>query len=676
MEQANRTMHKRTLIGLGIFLLICQLIVTFLNDAVRKAAELYSALPDGNAWFVHDHLATLYLLTPLSTTAMTTVLVMPGILLVLARGIDVRPGELVLKGFGLSFLLHVTTTSAVKLLTGDPVTPLLFTALLAATLLACFGWLVAHSGGDNRALQVFTDTDDRRQLGWLLAIPLLFVCLLLPSILWQELNSDGFEAMEIGRSLTSTLLPAFPNKSGTMGLGIGMVPMAYPVSWFILLTGPLEAATRLPMAIYLMVLFAALLALIEHDAPRRLRPVEEAVVLLALAIYTTTMSFNSGYNNYYTDMSSPAAFETLTIVFMLASGWFLWTGRYTWFLLFTFAGFLARPTVLLFVMLLGAGIALVSEKNRTPPLIMIGVAIGLWVALLAGYEHIYLASISGDSGSGYPAASILYRFQYLTFDDYQRFIYAAAPAGLLPALSLLAYRMHDPLSRCLVIISAGYFLVFYIPAFTSLHHFVPVMIIPVIVLWRLVIRNTVSFFPAAVTGAMALLCLWLSLPKHFQVTTTYSDIGKRMEYQIGKYNGDYPSYRQSIAGTNLFSNYFRADWDVDDPATELVGGDQLLYYASHGKSPGQVIDYMIQPANAAPPAGFTLLARESAGSAWVRDTTILEKDRHNPPPTGYRSDLYDISPETLFFYKGVPAHNYSINLSSLPLLWRLFQKSD
>jgi hypothetical protein len=504
----------------------------------------------------------------------------------------------------------------------------------------------------------------------------LFVILLLPAILWQKLNADGFEAMEIGKSLTSTLLPTFLGKSGTVGLGIGMVPMAYPVSWFILLTGPLEAATRLPMAIYLMVVFAALLALIEHHTPRRLRPMEEAVVLLALAVYTTAMSFSSGYNNYYADISSPAAFETLTIVFILASGWFLWTGRHAWFLLFTVAGFLARPTVLLFVILLGAGIALVSKENRKTPLVMIGVAIGLWVALLAGYEHIYLASVSGDSGTGYPASSILYRFQYLTFNDYHRFIYAAAPAGLLPVISLFAYRLHDPLSRCLVIVSAGYFLVFYIPAFTSLHHFVPVMIIPVIVLWRLLIRHTESFLPTAVTGAVALLCLWFSLPEHFQVTKTYSDIGKRMEYRIGEYNGDYTSYRQSLAGTRLFSHYFRADWDVDDPAKELVGGDQLLYYASRRKSSNQVIDYMIQPANAEPPADFTLLARESTGSAWVRDSMILEKDRHNPPPTGYRSRLYDISPETLFFYKGVPAHNYSINLGSLPLLWRLFKKGD
>jgi len=207
MEQANRTMHKRTLFGLGIFLLICQLIVIFLNDTVRKAVDLYTALPDGNAWFEHDHLATLYLLTPLSVTAMIAVLVMPGILLVLARGIYARPGELVLKGFGLSFLLHVVTTSAIKLFTGDPITPLLFTVLLAATLLACFVWLVARSGEDNRALQVFTDMNDRRHLAWLLAIPFLFVILLLPAILWQELNSDGFEAMEIGRSLTTTLLP-------------------------------------------------------------------------------------------------------------------------------------------------------------------------------------------------------------------------------------------------------------------------------------------------------------------------------------------------------------------------------------------------------------------------------------------------------------------------------------
>lgn len=666
-------MHKRTLFGLGFSLLTSLLIVFFLGDSAgSKAVGFYSPRPGSNAWFAHDHLATFYLLLPLSITAMVVILTMPGILLILAAGKEVRPGALVLKGFGLSFLLLVTTTSIAKLVSGTPITPALFTGILVTTLFACFGWLAGHAGSDNRALQIFSNRDNRRQLGWLLAIPALFVIFMSPAIFWQDLNSDGFEAMEIGHSLMTTLLPAFLNKSGTMGLGIGMVPMAYPINWFLLLTGPLEAATRLPMALYLPVVFAALLALIEHDSPRRLKPVEEACILLALAVYTVAMGFNSGYDNYYTDLSSPAAFETLTIIFILASGYFLWTGKYGWFLLFTVSGFLARPTVLLFVMLLGAAIVLVSRKNRGARLVIIGIAIGLWVVLLAGYEHVYLASISGNSGPGYPGSSILQRFQYLTFDDYHRFIYAAVPAGLLPALSLFAYRLHDPLSRCLAIVSAGYFLVFYVPAFTSLHHFVPVMIIPIIVLWRLVIRHTEKSLPAVITAVTALICLWLSLPEHFHISKTYSGIGERMDYRIGNYNGDYAAYREAIAGVNLISTIFRNDWEIEDPAKELSFGGQILYYASREKLPGQVIDYLVLPAGAPPPSGFTQLASELEGSTWTRDIAILEADRFNPPPTDYRSSLYDISPETLFAYKGVPAHNYNISLSALPLLWRLF----
>ena len=63
----------------------------------------------------------------------------------------------------------------------------------------------------------------------------------------------------------------------------------------------------------------------------------------------TAISFNSGYDNYFTDMSSPPAFETLTILLIIGSGYFFWTGMRRWFLLFTVLGFLARPTILLIV---------------------------------------------------------------------------------------------------------------------------------------------------------------------------------------------------------------------------------------------------------------------------------------------------------------------------------------
>jgi hypothetical protein len=666
-------MQKRTLVNLGIFLLVCLLTAIFLDDTASRAARLYDAQPAPVGWYATTRLATLYLLTPLVITAITASLMMPGVLLLLSARRQMHVGELLLKAFGLSFLAHVVTLSTLKAFTDGPVSGTQFEAALATLLCASYVWLLIRSGKDNPALAIFSDHVSRRRLIWFIAIPALFTAALLPSIFWQELNPDGFEAMEIGRTLSELMLPAFPTESGTLGLGIGMVPMAFPINWFMLLSGPLEAATRLPMAMYLVTVFAALLAFIEYKSPRQLKPAEELVILLALAGFTVTMSFSSGYDNYFTDISSPAAFETLTIIFILASGYFLITGMYRWYLPFTVAGFLARPTMLLFVLLLGIAIALIYREHRRARLVMTALAVGTWIALVIGYENIFLASAAGAAEPGYSSSSIIDRFRYLTLHDVHRFIYAAVPVGLLPALSLLAFRWQDDIARCLTLVTAGYFFVFFVPAFISLHHFVPAMIIPLIVLWRLIVAHADRMLPAVTTGAVTLVCVWLSLPQDFHISRTFTGIGERMAFQIGDYHGDYPAYRQAIAGSELLYTLFRPDWEVDDPAQELVGDNHLLYYASQEKMPGQTIDYRVLPPDAAPPDSFVRIAADDTGSVWVRDLAILEADRSNPPPTGYRSLLYDIQPDTLFPYRGVPVRNYDFNIGGLPLIRRLFQ---
>lgn len=667
-------MHARTLAYLGLFLSANFLLVLLLRHHVPETAALFNNLGSASPWFVPAHFSELYLLTPLVVMAAMVVLLAPGVLLVLAYGGTGSAGELVLKGFVIAFLLHALTTTLVKLLTGAAMTPVIFISLLAATLTACYLYLFVRHRSGHSSLDLLLDTGNRRQLLWMLAIPFLFVAPLLPVIFWQDLNSDGFEAMEIGRTLSSQILPAFPNASGTMGLGIGMLPMAYPVHWCIMLFGPIEAATRLPMVFYLAGVFAGLLAFIQYQSPRHLRPAEEGVILLALATYVVAVGFNSGYDPYFSDLSSPAAFETLTSLFIIGSGYFLWTGRYNWFLLFSVLGFLARPTMLLFVILLGLGMAVTAHPDRRRSLLMIAAAIGIWGGLLIGFEYLYIGSISGDTGPGYPSSSIIDRFHYLTFSDLQRLVYAAAPAGLIPALSLLAWRWHDSVARCIVIITAGYFLVFYVPAFTSLHHFIPAMILPLIALWRMVIAHTYRLMPVVVIGLIAAIFIWLSLPQHFEINRVYRGIGQRTEYNIGDYSGSYAGYRKAIASSDLISSLFANDWNVADSSIELIGGAQLIYYAHTSKHPDQAINYLFLSPGTVPPSGFSLVTESKSGSTFIRNRSIWDADRYNPVGAGFRSTLYKISDETLFPYKGVPANNYDVDMASFPLIWRLFSR--
>jgi len=662
---------KRSLAGLGIFLLLNLFIIIFLRDTISAVAGLYPELPESTHWFVASHAVFLYLLTPLIVAATIVTLLAPGLLIVIAGKWAESPGELVLKGFGLSWVLHFLTTSIAKAFSDSPLDSARFILLVSIMLVAAFGALVLRSRKVNRIFSLFSDPANRAQLLWLFAIPFIFVIPLLPVIFWQDLNADGFEAMEIGRTLSTSILPVFPTSAGTLGLGIGMLPMAYPIHWYIMLFGPVEAATRLPMVMYTVVVFAGLQAFIEHEAPRRMRGFERAVLLLAIAGYVTAISFNSGYDNYFTDLSSPPAFETLTILLIVGSCYFFWTGMRRWFLLFAVLGFLARPTILLIVVLLGVGVWVASPERRRTGMQQIAAAVGIWLVLLIGYEYLYLAA-SGTRDPGYAGASILNRFRYLTFTDLHRFLYAAAPTGILPALALLAYRWQDPLARCITIVSAGYFLVFYIPAFTSLHHFIPVMILPLIVLWRLILFRTDDYRPALAVAVITAAFLYLSLPQYFEINRTFRDIGARTAYLIGDYRGNFADYRKAIQGADLVSAFFPNEWDVEDPARELVGGEQQVYYARTAGQPAADTDYLVLPAGVPAPEEFTLLKSDATGSAWVRDRDRWDADRYQPPATGYRSRLYKISRETSFYFKGVPAHNYDVNLGSFPLIWRIF----
>lgn len=666
---------KRPLAALGTFLLLNLCIVIFLRDTIPAITHLYPDPAVSGAWFVPQHFWQLYLLTPLVVTASIITLLAPGLLIVVAGKWADSPGELMLQGFGLSYVLHFLTTSAAKTVSGGPLDSSHFLLLLSATLAITYGYLVLRARKAGAVFRMFADPCNRAQLYWLFAIPFIFIIALLPVLFWQDLNADGFEAMEIGRTLSTAILPVFPTAAGTMGLGIGMVPMAYPIHWFIMLFGPIEAATRLPMVLYSVVVFAALLAFIEYQAPRRMRVYEQAALLAGIAGYVAAMSFNSGYDNYFTDMSSPPAFETLTILLILGSSFFLWTGRRGWFLLFTVLGFLARPTMLLVVVLLGIGIRTAAHERRRSSLVMIGTAIAVWIGLLLGYEHLFLPTLSGGLGPDYAGAGILNRFHYLTFTDLHRLLYAAAPVGILPALALFAYRYQDPLSRCITIVSAGYFLVFYIPAFTSLHHFVPVMILPLIVLWRLILFRTNNYWPALATGTSAVLFIWLSLPQHFEISRVFRDIGSSTTYLVGNYQGNFDAYRQAILGAGSLNAFFAPEWKVADTATELVGGYQQLYYARHTGQPAADTNYLVLSAGSAAPDGFSLLDSDATTSSWVKDPAQWDADRYHPPGTGYRSQLYEISRETSFYFLGIPAHNYDVNLGSFPLLWRIFPGS-
>jgi hypothetical protein len=666
-------MSTRAVAALGLALVASGVMATAFREVIPRISNLYPQALPKQPYFVPAHAALLYLAMPLVVIAALALLLAPGIFLVLAGGRADRLGGLVVKGFGASFLVQLLAISAVKVLSQAPMTSTTFLSTALALGALTWGVLAVRIWHGALLPWPLADPTDRRRLWWLVAIPVLTVVLLLPVIYWQDLNEDGFEALEIGRSLASHILPRFPNRTGFMGLGVGMIPMAYPVHWFLLLFGPVEAAARLPLALYLPVLFVGLVALIEWRSPRRLRSAEEAVLVLALAVYVVTMSYNASYDSYFADIAAPTAFETLTVLCMVGAAYFLWTGQRAWFLLFGVLGYLARPTGLLFLVLLGLAVAVSTRENLRPRLVQVGAAIGLCLVVLVAYEKVYVPWATGGAGMGYRTASILSRLQYLKLDDLSRALYVLVPAGILPGLSLLAFRRHDPVGRSLAVVSVAYFLFFYLQAFIALHHFVPVMILPLVVFWRVVLRRKVSWWPVGLAAVSAVLALWASLPRHFIVDRTTREIGRTTLYRIGNYGGKYADHRTAIERQPLLFSLFAPDWEVRDPSHELIGSPLgIIHYSVRPAGSGSDINYIVQPVADPPPAGFTRVAEDGAGVVYVKDLERWRRDRFRSLRTDFRSPIYDIPRETLFRHWGVRMKTYTINLASYPMLWRLF----
>lgn len=671
------SISKRAVKGMGLLLTGAWTAVYLGGDTLSQVADLYSNSFPTNPYFFHaGHPWLIYLLTPLVLISSIILFLSPGIFLVLAAGRSCCWADLIIQSFGTSFILYFFLISIVKFV--SPPSPPSFAFFTAVSLSGALTWaiLVYRVWRGAKLPWPLSRQTDIRRLIWTVAIPFITLVLLIPIIFWQDMNDDGLEALELGRSLSAAFMPRFPTAIGLSGLvGVGMVTMAYPVHWFLTLFGPIEASARLPMLLYLPVLFCLLICLIESGSPRSLGLPEEALLCLALAIYTVTMSYNASYDPYFADMAAPAAFETLTVLCILATIYFLWCGKTFWFFVFALMSYLCRPTGILVLGLIGFAVLFFLQEYRKFWLTRICIAIAICILITTFYKIFYIPSSEGGiAGLGIPFSSLLFRFLHLRMDDFSRFNFILFPSGIVPLISLLAFRWQDLLARLITFVSLSYFLFFYFPAFIALHHFVPAMIFPLIVFWRLYLHHQPKLrrpflFAAALMGIFA---FWLSLPRHFEINRTVRGIGQKTACLVGDYEND---YRSLAKHKPLFFRLIPPDWEVKDPSKELVSGYlSLIYYSTRPKSGEIPINYIIQSPDNPAPIGLTRVASDKDAVLYVKNPEEWHRDRTEPPRTDYRSPLYDIPRKTLFRYWGVPLGNYSIDFRSLPLSSKLLEK--
>jgi hypothetical protein len=405
--------------------------------------------------------------------------------------------------------------------------------------------------------------------------------------------------------------------------------------------------------------------LIEWDSRRSLGISEEAVLFLGLAVFTVVMAYNASYDPYFADIAAPTAFETLTLISILATVYFLWRGHDTWFFFFALLSYLCRPTGLMVLGLLGIAVPISAPSRCKALLRRVLAAIFIVLLFTQVYNNVYLPLIAGKLNLGIPFGGILKRYQYLRLDDWSRLNYILYPSGILPAFSLLAFRWQDALGRLIILVTVMYFLLFVVPAFVALHHFVPVMVLPLVAFWRLYLQRTERMpgLTLLAVAALGILSLWLSLPRHFELNRTLRSIGQRTELRIGDYETE---YRSLVSRFRLLFRLIPPDWEVEDPNVELVSGyASLIYYATRQKSAGVQINYIVQPLEDPAPPGFTQAATDDVAALYVRDKQQWLRDRYQSLRTDFRSTLYDIPRSVLFRHWGVPRGEYTIDLLQL-----------
>lgn len=619
------------------------------GDAVRSSAALFQLAEGAHPYFVAGHAALLYLWAPLVVASACLLVLAPGLLLALAFDSAPRPATWVLHGLGLSLPVVSAAAWVAERIAGQPLRGSLFAALLIALSAVCLALVALRL---RRAPPSAWPLAEPRAPGTLVAVaagPLLVLAALAPKFYWEPFNGDGAHAYESARLL---LFQAFPFWSREAGGGVSGLPgvtsmlFTYPAAWFIRLFGEVEASARLPFVLYMGALYAAVLALAERGRTR-LGWVERGLLWLGLAVYAVVVAFSATYNPYAADIALPATQDTLLVVCFLGFVLAFVDERPAWMLLFLALTYLSLPSGALLVGLWLGAAALLWRPRPWRGILLAGAGVVALALLDAVAPRVLGALHLPPPGREYESESLLRRFAYVQWADWRRFAFLAVPGGILPAASLLAWRRQDPLARTLTIVTALYFVFFYFQYRLALHHFIPAMLLPLVVFWRTApeasgrLRRGVL----AATALAGLAALWLSLPADAGPRMEPRWVGSLLEHRTPGYDRLDP---RVFRRAELLERLFPMDWDRRVPAQSYGGSPLVWNHYAYAAGPGRRANYVLQDAGAPPPPGMERVAQEAGAALYVRDRALWGRQLALRPPTPAGSSLFAVHRATLF----------------------------
>ncbi len=645
------------------------------HDAVQSAAALFPLAESPHPYFVPGHAGLLYLWTPLVVASACLLFLSPGLFLALAFDAPQSIGESVVYALPLSMIAISSVAGVVQAMMGSPLCGGAFAAVVVACALAgCGCWLVRLP---RRRAPVWPLDEPYARATVLSMVAGIMLCVmaLAPKFYWDSFNEDGADVYESARLLLVQAVPFWPRVVGPIASaggvaefpGINSMLFAFPVSWFIRLFGEVEAAARLPFLLFLVALYAGVLAVAQHGRAGPFGLAERWLMWLGLAVYTVVMAFSATYSPYTADVASPAVLDTLTMACFLGFVLAFLQRRRVWTCLFLGLTFISYADGLLLVGLWLVAVALIWKPRPWRQLaLVVAAALG---CLLVGAAAPRMLAVVGlpVPGSEFGVRALIRRFALLRWDDWRRVLFVVVPGGIFPAFALAAWRRQDQVSRALTLTTLAYFVLFYFQAHVALHHFVPPMLLPLVVFWRwdVVASPRTRRLLLGGCAAAGIAALLLSLPQTASLDTIERRVGATIEDRIEGYDRVDPlAFRRS----RLLRYLFPVGWDRRVPFDSYGASHLVLNYYAHRTSGDRHLNYVMQPAADAAPAGMRLVADEDDVALYVRSDEVWASQLALRPATPAGSGLYVI-PRAMMF-RALPAEEGSTVIDVRVLLQR------
>ena len=618
--------------------------------AAEIGVAMLALLPEvdlSHAYFslIRPHLQ--YIVMPIVLSSCIILLMTPGLLIIAAAG---RANDLytwIIEAFVINFFLVSGVTAVIQFLTEIPLTGPTFFAMVLCLGLVATGLLFARTYLRPAPATAVSLRSLTVAIG-LVGIPVAFAVVLTPKFFWESFTGDGAHMFETARLLLFQAWPFWPESVGEMHTwpGLNSATLAYPLSWFVRLFGTTESAVRLPLVLFMPLLFCALRGVIAEKRAEPVTTVETLFIWLAILSHVLVMCYSATYSPYNADIALPTSQDTLVMIFFLGSIGAWIRGDYGWLVTWTLLTLLTSPAgIPLFAAVL-IGLLVSARPWRWHLLIRYGIGLISCIGAIATLS--YLLALLGMSPPGSEhGSSMLRKFAFIAIGDFERFLYAFLPVGIYPAFALLAWRQADEPARVLTIVAALMFTMYYIIGTTLLHYFVPTMVLSIAVFWRRFSSVQLGTVKIVACGCAAIVAIWFALPAGESIYTATRDVGTKID--VSAFQSYHEMDFSAVGASGLLGVLFPTDADVGVPE-EKYGDSPLAwyYYAQQSNSTNSSKAYALVKTSTVMPEGTNEIGRMKTAALFVLDEAQWMKQQRLQPAHSRGKPIYQIDRDVLW----------------------------